>query len=153
VLLDLWEDAMQLSFLRYPKNSMLPTLSVRCITTSKRTRTLLPHHHPRKVYFIIHSTSSSRLCSSKYSKVSSNRRVALGDRRQAPLRGARVITWNINRQGEQLATLPQVAAEITPQGLRATPALAHVHMVSNRNSLILRSQTLPTPFLRQLRPC
>jgi hypothetical protein len=143
---------MQLSFLRYPKNSMLPTLSAPCIMTSRRTRTLLPRRHPRKVYFIIHSTSSSRLCSSKHNKVSSNKRVALREPRRAPLCGPGVITRNINCQGEQFAMLLQVAAEIIPRGPHVIPVLAHVHMLSNRNNLNPRSQLLP-PFLRQLLLC
>jgi hypothetical protein len=149
VLLDLWVDVMQLLFRHYLRNSMLPILSVLYITKNRKTRVMLHQHHPRKVYIIIHSTSSNRLCSSKRnSKVNSNRRVVLRGCRQTPLGGVEVITQiikittqNIRRRGGQFVMALQVATAI-PQDLHAVLALAPVHRLSNPTNL--RSQILPT---------
>jgi hypothetical protein len=142
VLLDLWVDAMQLLFLHYLKNSMLPILLVLYITINRKTRILLHQHQPRKVYIIIHSTSNSRLCNSMHNSMrNNNKRVALRGRRQAGAgvitRTIKITTQNISRPVGLLVMPLRVAAAILPPGLHAVPALALVHRL-NRTSPMSR---------------
>jgi len=158
---DLWADVMQLSFLHYLKNSMLPIQSVSYITTSRRTRVLLLQHRRQRVYIIIHSISSNRLCSNKHnSKVNSNTPVTK-DRRPAPLARAgvttliiKITTQTIIPQAGRLAIPLQGVVVIFPLALHVVPALALAHRLSNCNSpMVLRSrQAHPTLFLRRLPP-